>query len=453
VNYAEGGEEETSDSGNLLKAMGFSFVSLAAPSQTKENGNAKVVSLLLNKDKITTIDDLEQVSKQLTDSNAKLTLQITGIKINKDAIGPFTTVSYACSGSLYSAIKVDSGASQVYKYNIKGRAKNSYSDPDSDTIQLTMKTGIYGDASVRKSGNGNYDTENAQAFEVNRGDSLDVRAALNVSSIRSMMERIRKFFCNSKNTVGDIPDVPFKDPAQSEFTFSLTAPDGLIFPTDAGAYQLDGSDAFDLKVDYPKVTMTLKPGYDNFKKLYNAIYNNTQNYIILTIKGVKVADDAPEWMTAIGTISGNFSAASEKDETLLDAQWKAVQDTNIEGGGDGTDYKDTKNDPSKIKLTIHVSKKPVPVTPENPQTPSPASLTTAPTNTVKVLGVSRPTNETVPVENMAQSPEPQKVLGAKRENHQIATGDDSQMMLYGLLALAAAAGVIIWLVRYRRRER
>lgn len=481
VDYTEGEEKKTSDSGNLLKAMGFSFVSLAAPSQTEENGNEKVVSLSLNKDKITTIDDLEQVSKQLTDSNAKLTLQITGIKINKDAIGPFTTVSYACSGSLYSAIKVDSGASQVYKYNLNGKPENSNSNQGSGTIQLEMKTGIYGDASVRKSGDAAFDTEHDAVFEAQQGDSLDFEAALNVSSIRKTMERIRKFYSKSQKTGEDIPDVQFnEDGAQSKFILTLTSQDGLNFPTDASAYTLTGSDAFELKVEYPYVYMTLRPDYNNFRGLYEAIYKNTDDYIVLTIKGVKVADNAPEKLTASGNISGNFIAYAVDGNKLMDTSWKAQQDTQIRTGGDGTDYVlGEAKDSNPIQLTIDVSKRTEPGTPETPktptsnpdtpaptngtpsssgETPSPVNITTpdsevAPTNTAKVLGVSRPTNETVPAENMAQPAKPQKVLGVKRENHQIATGDDSQMMLYGLLALAAAAGVIIWLVRYRRRER
>ena len=426
-------------------------------------GVKKIEVTMSLRDKIETYKDLYQKIHEDTDDTLRLV--VNGIKVDDDAIG-WLTVTGSVSGTMTSDAKTETGGFQQFSFTWHGQQSKSGADAtrlrnghETDAIQLTVEVTddsmIYGDAAVRKSGDAAFDTEHDAVFEAQQGDSLDFEAALNVSSIRKTMERIRRFYSKSQKTGEDIPDVQFsEDGAQSKFTLALTSQDGLNFPTDASAYTLTGSDAFELKVEYPYVYMTLRPDYYNFRDLYEAIYKNTDDYIILTIKGVKVADNAPEKLTASGNISGNFIAYAQDGNKLMDTSWNAKQDTQIRTGGDGTDYVlGEARDSNPIQLTIHVSKKPVSVTPENPATPSPASVTTAPANTAKVLGVSRPANETVPVENKAQSAEPQKVLGAKREDHQIATGDDSQMMLYGVLALAAAAGVIIWLVRYRRRVR
>ena len=430
---------------------------------TGATGVKKIEVTMSLRDKIETYKDLYQKIHEDTDDTLRLV--VNGIKVDDDAIG-WLTVTGSVSGTMTSDAKTETGGFQQFSFTWHGQQSKSGADAtrlrnghETDAIQLTVEVTddsmIYGDAAVRKSGDAAFDTEHDAVFEAQQGDSLDFEAALNVSSIRKTMERIRRFYSKSQKTGEDIPDVQFsEDGAQSKFTLALTSQDGLNFPTDASAYTLTGSDAFELKVEYPYVYMTLRPDYYNFRDLYEAIYKNTDDYIILTIKGVKVADNAPEKLTASGNISGNFIAYAQDGNKLMDTSWNAKQDTQIRTGGDGTDYVlGEARDSNPIQLTIHVSKKPVSVTPENPATPSPASVTIAPANTAKVLGVSRPANETVPVENKAQSAEPQKVLGAKREDHQIATGDDSQMMLYGVLALAAAAGVIIWLVRYRRRVR
>ena len=456
---------------------------------TGATGVKKIEVTMSLRDKIKTYKDLYQKIHEYTEDTLRLV--VNGIKVDDDAIG-LLTVTGSVSGTMTSDATTETGGFQQFSFTWHGqqskngvdatRPKNGH---ETDAIQLTVEVTddsmIYGDAAVRKSGDVAFDTEHDAVFEAQQGDSLDFEAALNVSSIRKTMERIRKFYSKPQKTGEDIPDVQFnEDGAQSKFILTLTSQDGLNFPTDASAYTLTGSDAFELKVEYPYVYMTLRPDYNNFRDLYEAIYKNTDDYIVLTIKGVKVADNAPEKLTASGNISGNFIAYAVDGNKLMDTSWKAQQDTQIRTGGDGTDYVlGEAKDSNPIQLTIDVSKRTEPVTPETPktptsnpdspsptngtpsssgETPSPVNVTTpdsevAPANTAKVLGVSRPTNETVPAENMAQPAKPQKVLGAKREKHRIATGDDSQMMLYGLLALAAAAGAIIWLVRYRRRER
>lgn len=457
---------------------------------TVDGRNITVTMPLMDKSEIHSYADLYKKINDNTNTKDTLRLEVDGVHVNDDAVG-LLTVMGSVNGTMTSdAYQTASGGTQKFSFTWYGKQTDTgrdaiCSENENCPIQLTVKVDsmLYGDASVRKSGTTMFDTEHGAVFKVQQGDALDFEAALNVSSIKRTIGKL-----GNENTT-----IPFKNNAESEFTLDLSADDGLIYPTKTSDYELASgiAGAFYIssvtfpEANHPRVIMRLKDGkdgYANFSDLYKAIHDDTNDYIILTIKGVKVADNALGRQKAIGKISGHFKADYTDGRSLLDTTWiSALQDTHIRGdGGDGTDYVlGEAKDSNPIQLTIDVSKRTEPGTPETPktptsnpdtpaptngtpsssgETPSPVNVTApdseaAPANTAKVLGVSRPTNETVPVESSAQSTEPQKVLGAKRENHRIATGDDSQMMLYGLLALAAAAGAIIWLVRYRRRER
>lgn len=451
---------------------------------TVDGRNITVTMPLRGKSEIHSYADLYKKIHDSTNTGDSLRLEVNGVRVNDDAVG-LLTVMGSVNGTMTSdAYQTASGGTQKFSFTWYGKQTDDgkdviCSENENYPIQLTVKVDsmLYGDASVRKSGTTVFDTEHDAVFKAQQGDILDFEAVLNVSSIKRTIGKL-----GNENT-----NIPFQNNAESEFALELSADDGLIYPTKTSDYELTSGSAGAFGIssvtfpeeNHPRVIMTLKDGYDNFSELYKAIHDGTNDYIILTIKGMKVADNALGRQKAIGKISGHFKADYTDGSSLLDTTWSALQDTHIRGdGGDGTDYVlGEAKDSNPIQLTIDVSKRTEPVTPETPETPAPNSDTPAqtngtpsssgetpssvnvttsdsevvPTNTAKVLGASRPA--TAPIENAAQPAEPQKVLGAKRENHQIATGDDSQMMLYGVLALAAAAGAIIWLVRYRRRER
>ncbi|MCI6757219.1 MAG: hypothetical protein MR607_10030 [Lachnospiraceae bacterium] len=430
------------------------------------------------KDNISTFGELYQaICGEATDSTLKL--YIHNVKVNDDAKGKFTlggelTGSFSATASRYNReIPFSFDWKAVQDSNGKDWTQANGNDALQITFLAPNPVMLPGDALVSVADSNNFDSEHTALFETEQGANLDIAADLNVEPIQDLMEKMWK-------SLNEDSEVTLSQ-TSSNFQFTFNTPEGMSFPADIDSdhptYELMGASAFGIKVQGNVVTMFLKDSdnYGTFEELYQAICKNTKPHLRLIIRGVKIADDAKEQLTVSGKVTGDFHAIASLNDASIPFEFTWASEQKPEG----TDYilGDVKNPP--IQLTVHVAEKPVPVTPETPktptsnpdtpaptngtpsssgETPSPVNVTTpdsevAPANTAKVLGASRPTNETVPVENMAQSPEPQKVLGVKRENHQIATGDDSQMMLYGLLALAAAAGVIIWLVRYRRRER
>ena len=430
------------------------------------------------KDNISTFGELYQaICGEATDSTLKL--YIHNVKVSDDAKGKFTlggelTGSFSATASRYNReIPFSFDWKAVQDSNGKDWTQANGNDALQITFLAPNPVMLPGDALVSVADSNNFDSEHTALFETEQGANLDVAADLDVTPIQAQLKTMWESLNKDSN-------VTLRD-TESNFQFTFNTPEGMSFPADIDSdhptYELMGASAFGIKVQGNVVTMFLKDSdnYGTFEELYQAICKNTEPHLRLIIRGVKIADDAKEQLTVSGKVTGDFHAIASLNDASIPFEFTWASEQKPEG----TDYilGDVKNPP--IQLTVHVAEKPVPVTPETPktptsnpdtpaptngtpsssgETPSPVNVTTpdsevAPANTAKVLGASRPTNETVPVENMAQSPEPQKVLGAQRENHQIATGDDSQMMLYGVLALAAAAGAIIWLVRYRRRER
>lgn len=408
-----------------------------------------------------------------------LKLYIRNVQVKADARGMFTlggelTGSFSATASRYNReIPFSFDWKAVQDSNGKDWTQANGNDALQITFLAPNPVMLPGDALVSVADSNNFDSEHTALFETEQGANLDVAADLDVTPIQAQLKTMWESLNKDSN-------VTLRD-TESNFQFTFNTPEGMTFPADMDSnhltYKLSGAPAFGISVQNNVVTMSLKDAakYNTLGDLYRAICLETKPHLRLIIRGVKIADDAKEQLTVSGKVTGDFHATAKLGDAQIPFEFTWASEQKPEG----TDYilGDVKNPP--IQLTVHVAPKSSPVTPETPktptsnpdapsptngtpsssgETPSPVNVTTpdsevAPANTAKVLGVSRPTNETVPAENMAQPAKPQKVLGVKRENHQIATGDDSQMMLYGLLALAAAAGVIIWLVRYRRRER
>jgi hypothetical protein len=419
------------------------------------------VKLAINEDAKGTLSDLLGQPNELTINGIKVTDTNTYMKIGVTVNGNFSIMTTKNTNNnsqkKYKVVKFfvmttnNTNNNSLKKYQVSVTGKdNIYLKSKIDPSVLT------GDASVRMSGDGAFDTENSAVFEAKKGDTLDFKAVLNVSSIKKTIGKLS--INNSSGT--------FKNPAQSTFTLQLAEGEGLVYPTDPSAYNLTGSNAFNVSVNGSTITMSLKPEYNNFKDLQNAISNNsnTQDYLVLTIKGIKITDDAPEYIKAVGSVSGDFNATLA-DFGPLSMHWTATQDHKIPEEGDGTDYMLVgTNDRDKIQLTIHVQKpdtehhhkhshhsselgdttSQITVTAAPAQTPAtPAEAPAPAAQPAEVAGVVR---DQAPAENGGA------VRGAFRnKNQSVATGDDSNMMVYGIAALAAAAGFAMWTVMSRRR--
>ena len=427
-----------------------------------QSGNTVKMTL---KDNISTFGELYRAIYGETTAPT-LKLYIHNVQVKDDAKGMFT-LGGKLTGS-FSAKASRNNREMPFSFNWKGvqneSGKDSTQGTGNNAVQITFLAPnpvmLPGDALVSVADSKNYDnfdSEHTALFETEQGANLDVAADLDVTPIQAQLEKMWKSLNEDSNVI-------LRD-TESDFQFTFNTPEGMIFPADVDSdhstYELIGASAFGISVRNNVVTMSLKDAtkYNTLGDLYRAICLETESHLRLIIRGVKIADDAKEQLTVSGNVTGDFHAIASLNEASIPFEFTWASEQKPEG----TDYilGDVKNPP--IQLTVHVAEKPAPVTPETPETPTPDSpssgnVTTpdsevAPANTAKVLGVSRPANETVPVENKTQSVEPQKVLGAKRENHQIATGDDSQMMLYGVLALAAAAGTMLCGILHHRRNK
>lgn len=203
------------------------------------------------------------------------------------------------------------------------------------------------------------DTENTRVYPVQRGQTLIYTGQLDVTKIQKEINDLKEQY----DALIDINDVGVNG-VTSEFTATLTLPDGLSYTTGESDMNSALSENGLFKKDSAIITgqtitikMKLKKEYTKFINLHADVTGVEHGMLTFTVPGVKVANDAKENtpLKATGTVTGNFTGRATyliKDKSFT-YNWTAVQS---EAGRDAIKPADDK----EITFTVIVEPAPAP---------------------------------------------------------------------------------------------
>lgn len=390
-------------------------------------------------------------------------------------------------------------AGEGTKSALKNGKDDAQSENDNDTIAYTVKTPesstLYGDISVLDGGKEN--TESDQIYQTKVGSSIDLIGSLNVQPIIDELDSISRPDHHDEiqltNASGD-PGVSFN------FVMKAKFPDGITLPADLKAEAVEptfGTNAFVIKntvVNGQEVTVTFglqNESVSTFTELDRIVHmaGSSENDRVMKICFPHLAVAKAGQMTVtVESLRGSFFANATLDQKTktFNYTWNAVQ---MPGG---KDFAQAANDVTTIAFTLNAGKEEVPAGPDQPAVPEkpdieqPSGTTdepvtaehhhkhshhsSEPSNTTSQITVAAAPAKTpaTPAAAPAPAAQPAEVAGVARgqvpaenggavrgvsrnNNQSVATGDDSNMMVYGIAALAAAAGFAMWTVMSRRR--
>lgn len=296
-------------------------------------------------------------------------------------------------------------------------------------------------------------TEHDDVVSVRRGSTFSLTGALQVSTVQDQMAKLEKIFENPDGSSIDLSDIDFG------FTATLTVPDGISLPDEVTATPAGMADTYKVaSTEVSDKTVTVKfeltdeakaniKTYADLKKYVDAA--GEDGWLKITVDGCSVDDSVASGtqLTMTGTVGGTFSATAT-------SQYGVVRSFSYEWNGkqwpNGKDA--VAEDDDTIQLTIEVY---VPSTPSEPDedpepTPTPAHTddhplpeqvqTIAETGNVEEVVVP----ETPVIEETGEVEEIQESGSAAAIS---TTGDDSQMMVYGIAAMMAAVVLAGWTLK------
>ena len=305
-----------------------------------------------------------------------ITLTVNGLKLkdfDKLKDGQKLTATGDVTGN-FSAVAKFGDTRKRFSFTWKGKqTKDGKDDAATDnSIQYTFivskptELTLGGDLLVKK-GNEAYDTVHSAPYSVSAGDNLTFEGKLNVSSIKDKIKVLKDEFDNDNNNSSDT--ITTKD-IKSEFTATLTLPEGLTLPETARATLTDNNlfeiKNVDVKVEGKKISvkMTLKKSYTTFSALYTDV-QSVPFTLDLKVPNIKVGLTATGNLTVKGEVVGTFTGTAtvgNKTQTF-NYRWVAEQ---IEAG---KDFAQAKGDDKTIQYTVAVGSSVV--IPEPKQKPEP----------------------------------------------------------------------------------
>lgn len=329
----------------------------------------------------------------------------------------------------------------------------------------------------------NGDTETSDVYAVNRGQELTITGVLDVGRLENEVQQAWNTLYSKWGEINYHSYTVHLYNVAFDFTATLEIPDELTFPSDlqVSDIEIDGMDKKvtvpywdnvtgerltkdiavyeiqDMTQDGNKVTVTFgltqdavecceEYKYEFLSQCFNNL-GNDDGQIQITIKGIRVDDDAPTntYMTMVSTVSGSFGAEVAKlrlmsmeeyddDAYQMRYSWTGLQDP------DGRDAIATDEDTIQLTVIIPEDTPEEPEDPEEPDKPhdgghggtDPVTPANTPIDTPVISEVVQ-TNVTVasaPVETAIST-----------------TGDDSHMMLYAAMTLMAMGALAVWGVR------
>lgn len=282
-------------------------------------------------------------------------------------------------------------------------------------------------------------TQHTETYKVRPGQTVSLTGALKVSQVAQQMEAVEEVFNESNLDNIKISDLEYAFTAELTVPKGMTLPDKVEITTDglANTFKAEVESA-DPAAGTVKVLFSLTDKakediktYTQLKNYVKAAGENTDGWLKVTIPNVIIDEDVAGGtkLTVLGSVSGSFQALATgtQREITFPYTWTGKQ------WADGKDSE--AEDDDTIQLTVEVT---APETPDKPHhhhdkdsKVTPNKTTVTPTET-PVTPVT-PT-ETVPVEQPT-TPTTQAVT---------TTGDNSNMMLYGVIMLAAVVALAGW---------
>lgn len=194
---------------------------------------------------------------------------------------------------------------------------------------------------------------------VRNGNKVNLTGAVDISSIKAQMVGIEGRFGVGEDKFSEIK---ISDP-KSTFTATFKMPNGITIPDSPKVEAKGLGDCFDIEKATKNgqnltISFKLKPGIDNYKKLKDAVESagilpedrSPSSWITLTVKDLTIEDKAPQELTVLGEVNGDFSAVAAMNDKVerFDFTWKGSQ------AAEGKDVKAT--DDSTIQYSLNVSK-------------------------------------------------------------------------------------------------
>lgn len=311
-------------------------------------------------------------------------------------------------------------------------------------------------------------SETNKVVKVQRGKTFSLTGALKVDTILNQMTALETLF----NSTGQTLTVD-----SFGFTAELTLQDGMKLPSDLTKDQIT-SNGFastfvidEVEVAGQKVTVSFQlsdaakqaiDSYTKLKEYVTASVNANGGWISVTVPGVTVDSSVAVGtkLTATGTVTGNFTGTASSQYTTITFPYEWTSSQWAQGKDDAA------TDDTTIQATVQVVATPTP-TPDPDPTPSPdptpdepepahtddAPAPVTPVAQIEESGNVAPVAPVAPVEtpveitetgNVTEEAPVEIVESGNVGTHVIATGDNSDMMLYLVIAMAAAAVLVIW---------
>lgn len=319
------------------------------------------------------------------------------------------------------------------------------------------------------------DTEHSAVAKRDAGATFSLTGALQISEVQDQMTKLEQIFAPITADKITLSDLKFG------FTATLTVPDGITLPDNVQAQAAGMADTYKVastSVNGKTVTVTFDltdaakndiKTYADLKTKVNAA--GDQGWLKVTIPNCKVDSnvEAGTRLKVTGTVGGNFSATATSEFGVVRSfsyEWNGTQWAD---GKDATAAADN----NAIQLTIEVT---VPSTPEEPETPStpdnndggdepapqsndstpaPAAAPTPVAETVVEVTESgnegETTEETVEEVSEGGSAGDEQVVEITEGGAIAATGDESPIVLYGMVTLMAGAALVLWASKRRAR--
>lgn len=232
---------------------------------------------------------------------------------------------------------------------------------------------IHGDILVQKEGDKTFDTENQSLFNVYPKDTLNFKATIQAIETQEYLDMLKTQLLTNRPWLTDKRDGDkiTLEKMKSTFEAVITVPQGIIFPENQSAYNLDGGPFVISKIENVsgkvKITMELQISkLLTFADLYEAIHKPLE-LLTLDVSGVKVADEvvAGDELTVMGEVTGNFEAVAVSPKKLIDGNphdkqefsfdWEAIQDKQLPVTKEnGQDFKLNGQDVPTISLTLKI---------------------------------------------------------------------------------------------------
>lgn len=306
---------------------------------------------------------IKSTDRAANDNNNIILVTVNGLKLkNYDKLtdGQKLTATGIVTGDFSAVAK---NGNTIKKFSFTWNGKQTEAGKDNGTtgngitftfiVSKPTELTLGGDLLVKK-GTDEYNTEHENIYSVDKDDSLTLKGALDVSSIKTQINALKEEFeKNHTNESGEITTKGIK----STFVATLELPEGLSLPSNPSA-TLTNNDLFAIKkeggvkVEGKKiiVTMTLKKAnYEKFTDLYNDV-TKVKDTLEVEVPVITVAQNATGTLTVKGSVSGTFvgEATYGSKTKTFNYKWTGVQ-TDA-----GKDFMQAASDAKSIQLTMQL---------------------------------------------------------------------------------------------------